>query len=88
MFEDMIRCMESASNDNPVAEQQEAIDKAIDILQTLESWCDAYPEDIFKPVNWSAVHKALEHAGLNGSAVAADCMRHVTEGFKKVLHDG
>ena len=90
-FEDMIDKLEQASdyifhvsNEPDLAE---AIEKATNILQTLDRWCDAYPEDIFKPVDWPAVHKALEDAGLNGSGVAADCMRHVTEGFKKVLHD-
>ncbi len=64
-----------------------AVYKATDVLQTLERWCDAYPEKIFKPVVWAEVHKALEAANISGSAVAADSMRYTVKGFKKVLHD-
>ena len=64
-----------------------AVEKATNILQTLERWCDAYPEKIFKPVVWDKVHKALKASNISGSAVAADCMRYTVNGFKKVLHD-
>jgi len=89
-FEIMINRLESTSEflyEHEQIGEQEAVDKAIEILQTLERWCDAYPEHIFTPVNWPDYHRALEHAGLSGTAAAADCMRHVTNGFKKVLHD-
>lgn len=89
-FEDMIRCMESASDDNPVAEQQDAIDKAIEILQKLDRWCNAYPTTIFPEMTsleWKEHHRILEKAGRSGTAAAADCMRHTVNGFKKVIHD-
>lgn len=58
-------------------EWAEAVDKAVDILHMIHSWSKAYPEDIFLPVHWPEVHRVLEEGHLNGSAVAADCMRYV-----------
>ena len=92
-FQTMVARLESASEFLEETEQtgeQEAVDKAIEILQNLNSWCNAYPEDIFIPMSktdWEEHHKVLEAAGRSGTAAAADSMRHVTEGFKKVLHD-
>ncbi len=89
-FKKLIDGLENASwfcENDSMFDHQKDIDKAIEILQTLEQWCDAYPEQMFKPVDWPKVHKALEVAGVSGSAVAADCMRYTVNGFKKVLHD-
>lgn len=63
-----------------------AVDRAVGILQMLHQWNDAYPEHIFKPVkNWEFVHEVLKKHGLSGDAIAADCMRHVTNGIKKAI---
>jgi len=92
-FQIMITRLESASEfleEHEQTREQEGVDKAINILQTLERWCEAYPESMFPPVTtkeWKKTHMILERANYSGSRIAADCMRHVTEGFKKVLHD-
>lgn len=89
-FEKTINTLTNAADDNPVAEQADAIFWAISVLQQLDQWCDAYPEDIFIPMtkkDWKDHHTILENADRSGSAAAADCMRHVVRGFKKVLHE-
>lgn len=58
-------------------EWAEAVDKAVDILHMIHSWSKAYPEDIFLPVDWEQVHRALRQVDVSGSAIAADCMRYV-----------
>ena len=65
-----------------------AIDKAVEILQRINQWCDAYPEDIFIPMtteDWKNHHQVLKEANRSGSAAAADSMRHVIRGIKEVL---
>lgn len=67
----------------------DSVDRAIDILQHLNSWCDAYPETIFLPMtkpDWIEHHRLLKDAKRSGSSAAADSMRHVVSGFKKVLN--
>lgn len=92
-FTELIFRLESARDylyENEQTREEDGVDKAIDILQKLESWCDAYPEDIFIPMSsddWKEHHALLKGSDRSGSAAAADCMRHVVNGFKKVLHD-
>ena len=65
-----------------------AIDKAVEILQRINQWCDAYPENIFIPMtteDWKNHHQVLKEANRSGSSAAADSMRHVIHGIKKVL---
>jgi len=67
----------------------QSVDKAIDILQQLRSWCNAYPEDIFIPMtpeDWKNHHEILKCAERSGSAAAADSMRHVVNGVMRVLN--
>ncbi len=92
-FQKLINDLEVASSHFEVGgdfECEEAVDKAIEILQKLESWCNAYPEKMFPPptkIDWVSIHSALKRHGFSGSVIAADCMRHTVNGFKKVLHD-
>lgn len=77
-------------NNTELKTYRESVDRAINILQTLDQWCDAYPPDIFLPMtseDWVEHHRFLKGSNRSGSAAAADCMRHVVNGFKKVLHE-
>jgi hypothetical protein len=88
-IEELINTLEEASEDSHVRRHQDAIDKAIDILQQLDQWCNAYPEDIFIPMtseDWADHHKVLKKARRSGSAAAADCMRYTINGIKKVIN--
>lgn len=60
-----------------------AIDRAMEIVQVLQQWSQAYPLDIFPPPDWEQVHRALRQVDVSGSALAADCMRYVV----KTMHD-
>ena len=65
----------------------EAIEKAQDILHMMSQWANAYPEDIFRPVEWSKVHEHLKDtdAPHSGSAIAGDCMRFVVTRMKEQM---
>lgn len=93
-FEKMIETLEMTMHGCDArghTDEAKAVEKAIEILQVLDRWCDAYPTTIFPAMSkrdWKRHHKTLKASYCrSGSAAAADCMRHVTDGFKKVLHD-
>jgi len=91
-FEQLIRDLDSAAGTCEIEDQDpeaEAVYRAIEILERLNQWCDAYPEDIFIPMSaedWKEHHEILRKAKRSGSAAAADSMRHVVNGFKRELH--
>jgi hypothetical protein len=61
-----------------------------DAIDKIEQWTKAYPEDIFLPMtteDWRDHHAMLKGHGRSGSAAAADCMRHVALGMKKILDE-
>ncbi len=61
-----------------------------DAIDKIEQWAKAYPEDIFIPMSkkdWKNHHEILKRADRSGSAAAADSMRHVAVGMKKILDE-
>lgn len=80
----LISSLERVAEDPKLTQDQsERIDKAVEILHMLDNWSHAYPEDIFPPVDWPAVHAWMQKGGGgSGSAVAADCMRYVVTQMK------
>lgn len=60
-----------------VAELEKVNDRQSDALHRVESWCEAYPLDVFPEPDWRRVKEALEAAGLKLDTVSASNMRHV-----------
>tara|TARA_R110002094_G_scaffold54390_7_gene65609 strand:- start:4112 stop:4663 length:552 start_codon:yes stop_codon:yes gene_type:complete len=56
-----------------------------DVLQKIQSWCEAYPLDVFPEPDWSEVKDKLGAKLL--SRVSASNMRHVVLGVKKLCDD-
>jgi hypothetical protein len=56
-----------------------------DVLQKTQSWCEAYPLDVFPEPDWSEVKDKLGAKLL--SRVSASNMRHVVLGVKKLCDD-
>ena len=57
-------------------------------LKQILDWCNAYPTDVFEPVSpeaWKEFHKVLKDNGMSGTAFAAECMRHVLTGIKRII---
>jgi len=66
------------------------LDSLADAIGKIEQWAEAYPEDIFRPMtseDWEEHHKLLKDANQSGSAAAADSMRHVAVGMRKILDE-
>lgn len=96
-FEKLLKDLQRTSNhlesiEHP--ENAEAVDKAIDILHMINQWSQAYPENIFIPMNtedWQEHHLILKGELIankntrSGSAAAADCMRFVVTRMKESM---
>jgi hypothetical protein len=61
----------------------EEIDHQYDAMQQIDSWCKAYPHDIFPEPDWVEAREKLGDSLL--SRVSAANMRHVTEGIIRII---
>ena len=65
------------------------VDKAIQILNMIDQWSDAYPGDIFIPMtksDWKDCSNILKaHGNRSSGAAAADCMRYVVTRMKETM---
>ena len=61
-------------------------DKANDLLQEIESWCNAYPLDIFPEPDFKVVRELLKAGGITLDCVSASNMRHVLKGVAEIAH--
>jgi len=53
-------------------------------LAKINSWCNAYPLDIFPEPDFEKANELLKAGGMNLGAISASNMRHVLEGIKKL----
>jgi len=90
-FEQLMDDLQAISNgleENKHPDDAEVVDKAIDILNMINRWSNAYPESIFIPMtseDWSDHHEILKLSKRSGSAAAADCMRFVVTRMKESI---
>jgi len=56
-----------------------------DKLYKIDSWCKAYPLDIFPEPNFKKAHKILKENGMTLDAISASNMRHVLKGIQKII---
>jgi hypothetical protein len=56
-------------------------------LQSIVSWSEAYPLDIFPKPDWAKARDLLEAGGITLDAVSAHCMRHVIEGVGNIARE-
>ena len=69
---------------------QSRITKAVESIEPIETWCKAYPLDVFiEPTKeqWKAVDSVLKTNGYALTAISASNMRHVLKGVEKYVYD-
>lgn len=62
--------------------EREKAERSEEALQKIQSWCEAYPLDIFPEPDWDEVKSRLGPKLL--TRVSASNMRHVVEGVAKL----
>ena len=71
-----------------IEELEDHISDLEETLHKIQSWCDAYPLDIFPEPNLKKVHEILQEHGMSLDAVSASSMRHVLKGISKIIEEG
>lgn len=93
-FDKLMSDLEAASSATGVMYHQEAIEKAMDILNMINQWAEAYPPEVFGVMtkeDWQQHHAILRgqikgsRSARSGSAAAADCMRYVVTRMKEQI---
>jgi hypothetical protein len=56
-----------------------------DALESIRSWCDAYPLQIFPEPDLRRARELLEAGGMTLDAISASSMRHVLKGIKEII---
>ena len=65
-------------------------DDHTEALQRIQQWCDAYPDDIFIPIDKESMQKAdkvLKEIGIDMGAMHAQWARHLIQGIKKIADE-
>jgi len=60
-------------------------EQAIETLERIKQWCEAYPLSIFPEPDWDKVRQGLESVGITVDSVSASNMRHVVTGIKNLI---
>lgn len=71
-----------AELEDRLAAEREKAERSEEALQKIQSWCEAYPLDIFPEPDWDEVESRLGPKLL--TLVSASNMRHVVEGVAKL----
>ena len=71
-------------NKQQLMDRVETLEEA---LQSIVSWSEAYPLDIFPKPDWAKARDLLEAGGITLDAVSAHCMRHVIEGVGNIARE-
>ena len=66
-------------------EATEEIERLQDTLDKIQSWCLAYPLDIFPEPDFSKCHRLLDAGGQRLDNVSASNMRHVLKGIQEII---
>jgi hypothetical protein len=64
---------------------KDRIDDLRDTLSQIDSWCSAYPVEVFPEPNWAEARAKLGDSLL--TRVSSSNMRHVVEGIKRIIGD-
>lgn len=65
---------------------QSKLTTAKEALESIESWCNAYPKTVFiEPTteDWKSIRNILKEKGFTLDAISASNMRHVLDGVKE-----
>lgn len=94
MVEANIKIMQSGHNlvveglAEAIAQRDETIGELRDLLERIDSWCEAYPLDIFPEPDLIQARRLLEAGGMTLDAVSASSMRLVLQGVRKIAQEG
>ena len=71
-----------------VEELEDRISDLEETLHKIDSWCKAYPLDIFPEPDLRLARALLEKGGITLDSVSASNMRHVLKGISKIIKEG
>lgn len=69
---------------------EERINDLVDALMQISQWCEAYPEDVFTPMDAdkkARAHAALVAADIEPAVLYASWARHLLGGIGKIARD-
>ena len=66
--------------------EEDRCDELEEKMHQIDSWCRAYPLDVFPEPDWKKAREGLESVGVNMGAVSAANMRHVVEGIRRIIN--
>ena len=63
------------------------LEKLQDKLHQIQTWCDAYPLDVFPEPDFKKAARVLKENGMTLDAISASNMRHVLNGIKRIIEE-
>ena len=61
------------------------IEELEDTQHRIESWCKAYPLEVFPEPDFDRAHEVLKAAGMGIDSISASNMRHVLTGIRAII---
>ncbi len=79
--------LEIEADNRNVADLMDQVDKQGAVLDSIRSWCKAYPLTVFPKPDYTICGPALKEVGQTVDAISADCQRHLLETISKMINE-